>query len=95
MKKPKFGDSGGGIPLNPQIENTSADDGIQSAMRRYAGMSESQLVTEMLARAAEGRKNGTLTDADLDDFFAKASPALSPAQRERLKGLVDSLKQNK
>ena len=64
-------------------------------MQRYSGMNESQLMTEMLARAAEGRRNGTLSDADLDDFYAKAAAALSTAQRDRLKGLVDSLKQIK
>ena len=102
MKKPKF--NGGGNAQFTSNENSAhsenaangaADDSIQAAMQRYSGMNESQLMTEMLARAAEGRRNGTLSDADLDDFYAKAAPALSPAQRDRLKGLVDSLKHNK
>ena len=105
MKKPEFSSSkkaestrlsgGENAGSEGNSQNKGGGESIEDAMKRYSGMSESQLVTEMLARAAEGREKGTLTDGDLDDFYAKAAPMLSNAQREKLKGLVDSLKQGK
>ena len=94
MKKPKFDDHTSSKENFEPKENAAGDD-MSAAIRRYSGMSESALMTELLARVAEGRRSGTLTDADLDDFYAKASPVLDQAQREKLKGLVEGLKQNK
>ena len=44
-----------------------------------------------MIEAEKGRKNGTLTDKDIDNFAATISPMLNQAQREKLKSIVKKL----
>ena len=50
-------------------------------------------MAEILAEAEKGRRNGTLTDADIDKFAATVSPFLSDKQRRMLATIVKRLKQ--
>ena len=50
------------------------------------------MMAAILAEAEKGRKNGTLSDADIDKFVAVVSPMLSDKQRKMLKTVVARLK---
>ena len=63
-----------------------------SAAARYNGRNENELVGEIFARAAEGKKNGTLTNADIDAFYHQIAPMLDGAKRKKLQKLVEKLK---
>jgi len=59
----------------------------------YNGRNENDLVREIYARAAEGKKNGTLTNAEIDAFYRQIAPMLDGAKRKKLDKLVAKLKE--
>ena len=82
-----LGYTGGGEP--------SKEEWLAEAQRfadGYAGKNEGELVKEIYARALEGKKNGTLTNAQIDAFYAQLAPALDAARRKKLQKLVEQLK---
>lgn len=76
-------------------ERKGAEDWTKEAekyAKRYNGRNENDLVREIYARAAEGKRNGTLTNEQIDAFFAQFSPMLDSGKRKRLQKLVNQLK---
>ena len=63
-----------------------------AAAARYNGRNENELVGEIFARAAEGKKKGTLTNAEIDAFYKQISPMLDGAKRKKLQKIVERLK---
>ncbi len=63
-----------------------------SAAARYNGKNENELVGEIYARAAEGKKNGTLSNQEIDAFYRQIAPMLDGAKRKKLQKIVEKLK---
>ena len=57
------------------------------------GKSEGQLWRTILAEAERGKREGRLTNADLDNFFNTISPMVDGAKRRKLKEIITRLKQ--
>lgn len=64
----------------------------QKAAARYNGRNENELVRDIFTRAAEEKRNGTLTNEQIDLFYSQFAPLLDGAKRKRLKKLIDQLK---
>lgn len=64
----------------------------EALLKAQNGKSEAELVKEIYARAVEGKRNGTLTNEQIDEFYAQFSPMLDGIKRKRLKKLVEELK---
>ena len=58
----------------------------------YAGRSDADIMKAIYARAVEGRRNGTLTDEQIDAFYARFAPMLDEAKRRRLQKVIEQLK---
>ncbi len=58
----------------------------------YAGKGENELLRDIYARAVEGKRNGTLTNEQIDAFYARFSPMLDGAKRKKLARIVERLK---
>ena len=58
----------------------------------YNGKNENELARDIFARAAEGKKNGTLTNEQIDMFYRQFAPMLDGAKRKKLNKLVEQLK---
>ena len=58
----------------------------------FEGKSENEVISALMLEAEKGRKNGTLSDADVDNFALLISPMLNPSQREKLKQIVKQIK---
>ena len=58
----------------------------------YNGRNEGELTRDIFARAAEGKKNGTLTNEQIDLFYSQFAPMLDSAKRKKLKKLIEQLK---
>ena len=75
---------------------TDGEDGwldeAQALAAAYDGKKQAELIRAVYARAAEGRWNGTLTDAQIDDFCARLSPMLDGGKRKKLYELAAALK---
>lgn len=76
-------------------EGKSSQDWEKEAkgiLEAYAGKSEETILRAVYARAVEGKKNGTLTNEQIDDFYARFSPMLDSGRKKKLKKLVEQLK---
>lgn len=57
----------------------------------YEGKSADEVMSAILAEAEKGKKNGTLTDADVDKFASTVSPFLTDKQRKMLNVIVKKI----
>lgn len=73
---------------------TSGPSGLQDEINKYSSMSEERLMQEMFRLVEEGRKNGTLDNAKLEEFFNSASCMLSGEQITKLRSVIDLAKDN-
>lgn len=60
--------------------------------KAFGGKSEGQMWRSIIAQAEKGKRDGTLTNKQLDDFYAAASPMLDGVKRQRLKRVIEKLK---
>lgn len=77
------GDAG---DINSTVEFASA---VAKAMN---GKSESQLIRTIVAEAERGKREGRLTNADLDNFYNTVAPMVDGAKRKKLKEIISKLK---
>lgn len=70
-------------------EVKNAND-VKEALDKYSTYSEEQLMSELfrLGSLSEGK----ISAKELDDFYEKASPFLTPEQSARMKDLITQLK---
>lgn len=57
------------------------------------GKSEGQLLRTIIAEAERGKREGTLTNADLDNFYSALAPMLDGIKRKKLKEVIAKLKE--
>lgn len=60
--------------------------------RAMNGKSEGQLLHTIIAEAERGKREGTLTNNDLDNFYNALSPVLDGFKRKKLKEVIAKLK---
>ena len=66
---------------------------MNDKIKHYSSMSEQQLMQEMFRQASNEKASGGLTSENLESFYKQASPMMTQAQRNKLRGLINSLKQ--
>lgn len=59
---------------------------------KYEGASESEIMQAILAEAKRSRKNGTLSDGEIDEFVNAITPMLDGAQAKKLKAVAEKIK---
>ena len=50
------------------------------------------MMKEIYARAVEGKRNGTLTNEQIEAFYRQFAPMLDGAKRKKLQRIVEQLK---
>ena len=58
----------------------------------YEGKNADEIMKAILTEAERGRKNGTLSDDDIDNFAALVLPMITPEQQKTLEKVVKRLK---
>ena len=79
---------------NEPTEKTS-EEWISEAKKvasKYSGKSDNDIMKAIYAQAVEGKRNGTLTNEQIDAFYKQFSPMLDGAKRKRLQKIVEQLK---
>lgn len=76
---------------NLQIDDKSANV-LKNFLRGYEGRSKTDIVSEIVKVAEKNRKEGKLTDEDLDNFAATLSPMLNVEQKNELNKIISRLK---
>ena len=56
------------------------------------GKSEGQLLKTIIAEAEKGKREGRLTNADLDNFYNSVAPMVDGFKRKKLKEIIAKLK---
>ncbi len=81
---------------NNKSDNAQKDtmDQIKKFASKYEGVSENQLILEIMKEAERGRRNGTLTDSDIDRFKNMLEPMLNSSQKAKLNKVIEKIKKN-
>jgi len=88
FKSNNKGEGKAGSEKQPDVQNMTAE--LAKAMR---GKSEQEIWNAILAQAEQGKKDGTLTNADLDNFYNALAPFVDGFKKQRLKSVIARLKQ--
>ncbi len=56
------------------------------------GKSTAQIMQTIMSEAERGKRDGTLTNADLDNFYKALSPLLDGIKKRKLKDVIEKLK---
>ena len=83
---------GGGNSDRPASEE---EETLAAFAKKYEGKPEGEMIGEILKVAKESRRNGTLTDADVDRYVALLSPMLGEEKRKKLYAVAAKLKTGK
>ena len=60
--------------------------------KAMAGKNEGQILHTIIAEAERGKREGTLTNADLDNFYNALAPFVDGFKRRKLKEVIIRLK---
>ncbi len=84
--------------FNDYTPNGSSDNYmniLKSFADKYEGASQSEIISAILKEAEKGRRNGTLTDSDIDNFVMMLRPMLNQSQQKELDKVVAQIKKIK
>ena len=66
---------------------------LAAAMAKaFAGKSEGQILATIIAQAEQGKRDGTLSNADLDNFYRTVAPLLDSFKGRKLQQVIAKLK---
>ena len=65
---------------------------VSSLAQRFDGKSQNELLMAIYNEAKKGKQNGTLSNADIDNFAMMLSPMLDDKKRKMLNKVVSELK---
>ena len=60
--------------------------------KAFNGKSEGQILQTIIAQAEQGKRDGTLTNADLDNFYSTVAPMIDGFKRKKLQQIIAKLK---
>ena len=72
--------------------NGSIAEKFAALASAYEGKNADEIMKAILTEAERGRKNGTLSDDDIDNFAALVLPMINPEQQKTLEKVVKRLK---
>lgn len=75
-------------------QNQDGMNVLKSFAKKYEGASEDQIINEIMIEAQKGKKNGTLTNADIDRFKNMLYPMLNSSQRAKLDKVIKKIKES-
>ncbi len=82
-------------PNNNDDKTVNNLDLLKSLAKKYEGASEDDIISAIMREAEKGRKKGTLSDSDIDNFANMIYPMLNASQRKKLGEVVEKIKSGK
>ena len=79
-------------PADNENKINSTVELAKAVTRAMSGKSEGQLLHTIISEAERGKREGTLTNADLDNFYNALSPMVDGIKRKKLKEVITRLK---
>ena len=90
---PKNNERTGAGTSQTQFDEAGIEELAQQLASAYAGKSNLQMLSSILAEAEKAKREGRLSNAQIDEFYAQFSPMLNDFQRKKLKEIVAKLKE--
>ncbi len=87
-----MGDFASYTPKGGKKQDETLEGEVQTIVNAFRGKPESEMLKAIYTKAVEGKKNGTLTNEQIDAFYAQLSPLLDGVRRRKLKKIVEELK---
>ena len=69
-----------------------AMDMLAQFAKKYEGASESEIINAIVQEAEKGKRNGTLTNQEIDNFANMIRPLLNASQRQQLVKVIEKIK---
>ena len=73
------------------------EDGIEELVKQIAGVYEgktnAQMLSGIIAEATNAKKNGRLSNEQIDEFYSQFAPMLNDFQKKKLDEIVRRLKE--
>ncbi|GHV01826.1 hypothetical protein FACS1894211_12230 [Clostridia bacterium] len=63
-------------------------DRLKKTASKYEGKSESELMSELMKKVAQGKKDGSFSAAEIERFAGQLGPMLNAGQQARLQSLI-------
>ena len=89
-------ENNGGSPKDNGQDKTQLNSTVDFAnaiAKAMNGKSQGQLWQTILSEAERGKREGRLSNSDLDNFYNSISPMLDGFRRKKLKEVIAKLKQ--
>lgn len=86
------GNGGGNATGGSTAEYNNTVELAKVLTKAMAGKNEGQILHTIISEAERGKREGTLTNADLDNFYSALSPFLDGFKRRKLKEVIARLK---
>ena len=81
------------IPADNENKINSTVELAKAVTRAMNGKSEGQLLHTIISEAERGKREGRLTNADLDNFYNMVAPTVDGFKRKKLKEVISKLKE--
>lgn len=65
---------------------------VNDLAKKFDGKGQGELLKAIYQKAKEGKANGTLSNAEIDNFANMLSPILDDKQRKTLRKVIEELK---
>ena len=90
----EFVNNGGGMGgEQPEKMDKNLFNLVNSLASKFDGKSQNDLIRAIYEEAKKGKKNGTLTNRELENFGAMLSPLLDDKKRKMLSKIIAELKE--
>ena len=73
-------------------KNANDQNLIDVLTKTLGDKSQGNLLQTIISQAEDAKKNGTLTNADLDNFYNNLAPLFDGLRRAKLKQIINKLK---
>lgn len=85
-------DNGRSAGAGGDFENDKGVNLVKNVAASMQGKSQGDIMKAVIAEAERGKRAGTLTNADLDNFYNLMAPTLDGFKRQKLKSIIARLK---
>lgn len=87
-----MGDFASYTPKGGKKQGEELVSDVQEVVNAFRGKTDTEILKAIFDRAVEGKRNGTLTNEQIDAFYAQLAPLLDGLRRRKLKKIVEDLK---
>ncbi len=79
--------------VQDQQTTATAEELTKKIASAYHGTSNADMLKNILTEAEKSKRNGTLSNEEIEAFYQTFSPMLDAQKRKRLRAIIDELKQ--